>query len=327
MKAIVYENFGDEDVLSLAEVSQPEVRATDLLVRVVAAGVNRADILQRTGRYGTQTFGESPLLGLEVAGTVVELGANCDSFKIGDRVMGIVGGGGYAEYARVDGQMAVLVPETMTFLDAAATMESFVTAFEAVSHLAGVKEDSSVLIHGAAGGVGSACVQTAVALKAKVYGTASRERRADVVCLGAVDVFDYTRDNFEQKIKEVTVGVGVDAIIDFVGGDYLAANIRSLKEGGSLIQVGLMSNRTDASIPLKVLLYNHLRLIGTVMKSRTVDEKRAMVARFRKHLLPLFESNALHPIVNSVFPLALAADAHRKMQAGGVFGKIVLSIQ
>jgi NADPH2:quinone reductase len=261
---------------------------------------------------------------VEVAGTVVQLGANCDSFEIGARVMGIVGGGGYAEYARVDSQMAVLVPQTMTFVDAAATMESFVTAFEAVSHLAGVKEDSSILIHGAAGGVGSACVQTAVALRANVYGAASTLRAADVVRLGAVDVFDYARDDFEQKIKEATNGVGVDAIIDFVGGDYLAANIRSLKEGGSLVQVGLMSNKTDASITLDVLLYNHLKFISTVMKSRTIDEKRAMVARFRKHLLPLFESGALRPIIKGVFPLALAAEAHRKMQAGGGFGKIVL---
>lgn len=181
MKAIIYDHFGTADVLRLAEVATPEVRPTDVLVRVAAAGVNRADLLQRTGFYGDESFGESPLLGLEVAGKVISVGNDVQDVAVGDRVMAIVGGGGYAEFARVDREMAVEIPGNLSFVEGAAIMESFVTAFEAVSHLANIGHGQTILVHAAAGGVGSACVQVAQALGAKVFATAAAGCIADVI--------------------------------------------------------------------------------------------------------------------------------------------------
>ncbi|KYG19013.1 quinone oxidoreductase [Bradyrhizobium sp. AT1] len=326
MKGVVYDGFGPAEVLRLAEVSRPEVRPHDLLVRVKAAGVNRADILQRNGAYGNQSFGESTLLGLELAGEVVGVGSAVDDVSIGQRVMAIVGGGAYAEFARVDRRMATRIPDNISFVEGAAIMESFVTAVEAVSHVAGVGQGQTVLVHGAAGGVGSACVQVAHALGATVYATASASRLADVAGIGAAAVIDYRGDDFESVVTGLTDHRGVDAVIDFVGGDYLPRNLRSLRPGGTLVQVGILSGQHAPSIPLNLLLHNHLRLVGTVMKSRGVDEKRAMVRRFSEAFLPLFESGRLKPLVDRVFPLERAADAHRSVERGGGFGKVVLAV-
>ncbi|QTL05599.1 NAD(P)H-quinone oxidoreductase [Aquabacter sp. L1I39] len=326
MKAITYADFGGADVLRVAEVPMPQPRPTDLLVKVMAAGVNRADLLQRQGRYGRQHYGESELLGLEVAGEVVAAGSAVTDMRPGDRVMAIVGGGAYAEYARVDRDMAVRIPEPLAYVAAAAVMESFVTAWEAVVHLGGAEKGMAVLIHAAAGGVGSAAVEIAHALGARVFATANAARRPDVLRLGAEMAFDYRSEDFEQGARDATQGRGVDVIVDFVGGDYLARNLRSLAPGGRLVQMGLLGGKDSAEIPLGLVLHNHLRLIGTVMKSRSSEEKRAMVRRFAEGALPLFADGKLKPIVGKVFPLAEAADAHRFMEAGGGFGKIVLQV-
>ncbi|MBS9476863.1 NAD(P)H-quinone oxidoreductase [Ancylobacter sp. VKM B-3255] len=326
MKAIVFDDFGEADALRLTEVPMPEVRPGDLLVKVRAAGVNRADLLQRQGYYGRQTYGESDLLGLEVAGEVIAVGTDVTDIRPGERVMGIVGGGAYAEFARVDRSMAVPIPEHLDYVGAAAVMESFVTAWEAAVHLGGTTKGTAVLIHAAAGGVGSAAVEIAHALGARAFATANAERRAEVLALGAEAVFDYRSEDFEQGVRDATGGRGVDVIVDFVGGDYLARNLRSLAPGGRLVQVGLLGGQDTTNIPLSVLLHNHLRLIGTVMKSRRADEKRAMVRRFAEGALPMFADGRLKPLVGKVFPLARAAEAHRTMEAGGGFGKIVLKV-
>ena len=326
MKAITYDAFGPADVLHLRDVPMPETRPGDLLVRVEAAGVNRADLLQRNGFYGRQSFGESDLLGLELAGEVVEVGNDVHDVAVGDHVMAIVGGGGYAEYARVDRRMAARIPDGLTFVEAAAIMESFVTAYEAVVHLAGLRRTQSILVHAAAGGIGSACVQVAHALGATVYATAAAARVADVQGLGAETVIDYRADDFERVVLGLTRGRGLNAVVDFVGGDYLGSNIRCLGPGGTLVQVGILSGTHEASLPLNLVLHKHLRIIGTVMKSRDADEKRALVRRFADGMLPSFTSGRARPIVDTVFPLERAAEAHRKMEAGGGFGKIVLAI-
>ncbi len=324
MRAIVFDDFGTADVLRLAEAPMPQPRPGDLLVKVHAAGVNRADLLQRQGYYGRQSYGESDLLGLEVAGEVVTVGRDITDVRPGDRIMAIVGGGAYAEYARVDRGMAVPIPDGLDYVGAAAVMESFVTAWEAAVHLGGTSQGMAVLIHAAAGGIGSAGVEIAHALGAQVFATANAERRADVLSLGAVAAFDYQSEDFERGVREATSGHGVDVIVDFIGGDYLARNLRSLAPGGRLVQVGLLGGHDSAVIPLALLLHNHLRLIGTVMKSRTAEEKRAMVRRFAEGALPMFADGRLRPVVGQVFPLCEAAAAHRAMEAGGGFGKIVL---
>lgn len=325
MRAIAYDRFGPPDVLRRVEAPAPQLRPSDLLVRVAAAGVNRADLMQRTGFYGDQAFGESPLLGLELAGEVVEVGAEVTGFTVGDRVMAIVGGGAYAELARVDHGMAVKVPDGLSMIEAAGVMEAFVTAWEAVAHLGEVQAGQRVLIHAAAGGIGSAAVQVARALGASVFATASAERAADVLGLGAAAVIDYRTADFETEVARLTQGAGVAAVVDFIGGEYLARNLRSLAPGGRLVQVGVLSGDADATIPLDLVLHNHLRVIGTVMKSRTLTEKRAMVVRFAAGALPLLAKGALKPVIDVVLPLDQAAEAHRRLERGGGFGKIILA--
>ncbi len=324
MKAIMFADFGSADVLHLAEAPPPEIRPDDILVKVMAAGVNRADLLQREGVYGTQTYGDSPILGLEIAGEVVATGSAVIGFAIGDRVMGIVGGGAYAQYARLDSGMTAIIPDGMSFIEAAAVMESFVTGWEALAHLGQVAKGETVLVHAAAGGIGSAAVQLAKAVGAHVLATASAGTIDNVLSLGAEAVFDYRRSDFEAEVVDATASRGVDLIIDFVGGSYLARNIRSLAPGGRLVQVGLLGRDDNAIIPLDLVLHNHLRLIGTVMKSRSRTEKRAMVRRFAEQVLPTM-GRELAPIIGAVYPLKEAAEAHRRMEAGGVFGKIVLT--
>jgi NADPH:quinone reductase len=323
MKAIIFDDFGSADVLQLADVPVPDLRPDDLLVKVMAAGVNRADLLQREGVYGSQSYGDSTILGLEVAGEVMAVGEAVSGFAVGDHVMGIVGGGAYAQYARLDSGMAAVIPAGMSSTNAAAVMESFVTAWEALAHLGRIAAGETVLVHAAAGGIGSAAIQLAKSQGARVLATASGANVENVLALGADAVFDYRQVDFEAEIVDVTASRGVDLIIDFVGGSYLSRNIRSLAPGGRLVQVGLLGRDDNAIVPLGTVLHNHLQLLGTVMKSRSRADKRAMVRRFRHQVLPMM-GKELQPIVGTLYPLSAASDAHRRMEAGGVFGKIVL---
>ena len=326
MRAIVQDGFGGADVLRPADVPMPELRPNDLLVRVRAAGVNRADILQRDGFYAGQHFGESALLGLELAGDIVAVGPGVADLVEGDRIMAIVGGGAYAEYARVDRSMAVVLPDALSYEQAGGVMEAFVTAVETVHHLGGLQSGQTLLVHAAAGGIGSACVQLAAALGIRVLATAGNGRLDDVRRIGADAAFDYRLSDWEARVQTATDEAGVDAVIDFVGGDYLTPNLRSLKAGGRLVQVGILSGVDHSTIPLDLLLHKHLRIQGTVMKSRSPDEKRAMVERFVRIAMPLFAKGVVKPLIHATLPLERAADAHRLMEAGGVFGKIVLTV-
>ena len=328
MKAITFAAFGDADVLELTDVAAPQVRPTDLLVRVYAAGVNRADLTHRTGGYGHPNFGDSLIIGLEIAGEVIEKGSAVTGYEVGDRVMGVVGGGAYAELARIDYRMAMPIPAELDYVHAAAIPEVFVTAHEAMMHLARLKAGDSVLIHAAAGGVGSAAVQLAYATGATVYATTEGSKISRVEHLGADVAIDYKAEDFAEVIASKTNGRGVDAIIDFVGEPYFARNIASLANGGRLVQVGILGGGGHVALKLEDILYRHLQIIGTVMKSRTQPEKHAMIKRFREHWLDRFEGGgSLEPVVDSTYPLSRAADAHRKMESAQNVGKIILTMQ
>lgn len=327
MKAITFETFGGPDVLRLTEVPAPQVRPTDLLVRVHAAGVNRADLTHRKGGYGRPDFGDSPIIGLEIAGEVVETGSEVVGYRVGDRVMGVVGGGAYAELARIDYRMAMPIPASLDYVHAAAIPEVFVTAHEALLHLAGLQRGDSVLVHAAAGGVGSAAVQLACATGATVYATTDGSKVERVEHLGAEIVIDYKRQDFAEVITWHTQGRGVDVIVDFIGEPYFARNLQLLANGGRLIQVGILGGGGDVAVKLEDILYRHLRIIGTVMKSRSQPEKHAMIRRFREHWLDRFEGGgSLEPVLDSTFPLARAADAHRRMESAENVGKIILTM-
>jgi NADPH:quinone reductase len=326
MKAITFNEFGDADVLELTDVPAPDVRPTDLLVRVHAAGVNRADLTHRRGGYGRPNFGDSTVMGLEIAGEVIETGADVSGFKAGDRVMGVVGGGAYAELARFDYRMAMHVPASLDFVHAAAIPEVFVTAHEAMLHLGRLQRGDSVLIHAAAGGVGSAAVQLARATGATIFATAEAGKLERVAHLGADVTIDYRTQDFAEVIAKQTEGRGVDVVIDFVGEPYFARNIASLANGGRLVQVGILGGGGRVNVELEQILYRHIQIMGTVMKSRPQEDKHAMVRRFREHWLTRFDSGAgLEPVVDSTFPLARAADAHRRMESSANVGKIILT--
>jgi putative PIG3 family NAD(P)H quinone oxidoreductase len=328
MKAITIEEFGHPDVLKLSDVPDPLVRPADLLVRVYAAGVNRADLTHRTGGYGRPDFGDSPIIGLEIAGEVIEKGNAVVGFEVGDRVMGVVGGGAYAELARIDYRMAMPIPAQLDYVHAAAIPEVFVTAHEALMHLARLKPGDSVLIHAAAGGVGSAAVQLAYATGATVYATTDGSKLSRVEHLGADVAIDYKNSDFAEVIASKTDGRGVDVIIDFVGEPYFARNLASLANGGRLIQVGILGGGGKVALELEHILYRHLQIIGTVMKSRTPPEKHDMIKRFREHWLERFEGGgSLEPVVDSTFPLSRAADAHHRMESSENVGKIILTMQ
>lgn len=326
MQAIVFDEFGGPEVLVARDIPRPELRPHDLLVHNAAIGVNRADLSHRKGAYGRAYFGDSDLMGLEVAGTVAEVGPEVQGFAVGDRVMGIVGGGAYAEYSRIDHRMAMHVPQNLSLTEAGAVAEVFVTAHEAMFHLARLQAGESVLIHAAAGGVGSAAVQLAHAAGARVFTTASADKREAVRGFGADVFIDYRSEDFEAVVREQTGGKGVDVVIDFIGAPYLARNVRSLAIGGRMTVVGLLGGAAEggAQLPVDVLLYRHLQIYGTVMKSRPPEVKQAMTQRFAERWLGALADGTLRPVIDSSYPLADAASAHRRMETGVSVGKILL---
>lgn len=326
MKAITFDKFGASDVLKLADAPEPVLRPDDLIVRTHAAGVNRADLTHRRGGYGWPDFGDSTIMGLEIAGEVIAVGANVTGFKFGDRVMGIVGGGAYAEISRIDHRMAMPIPAGLDYVQAAAITEVFVTAHEALLHLGKLQEGETVLIHAGAGGVGGAAVQLARAAGATVIATAQAGAHDLVRRMGAHHAIDYENEDFAQVVAMLTGERGVDVILDFIGAPYFERNVNALNFGGRLVQIGIMGGIENARIPLDRLLYRHLHIIGTVMKSRSQEVKHAMSRRFKERWLSQFGKDGLMPVIDSVFPLAEAGAAQQRMEDGLNVGKIVLTM-
>lgn len=326
MQAIIFDNFGAADVLHIGEALEPLLRPNDLLVRTRAAGVNRADLTHRRGGYGWPDFGDSTIMGLEIAGDVIAVGENVEGYAVGDRVMGIVGGGAYAEVARIDYRMAMPIPDGLDYVHAAAITEVFVTAHEALIHLGKLQPGETVLIHAGAGGVGGAAVQLAHATGATVFATAQASAHELVRRLGADHPIDYVNEDFAEVVDRLTDKRGVDLILDFIGAPYFERNVNSLAFGGRLVQIGIMGGIENARIPLDRLLYRHLQIIGTVMKSRTQEVKHGMSCRFKERWLAHFVKDGLTPVIDSVYPLAQAGAAQQRMEDGLNVGKIVLTM-
>jgi len=325
MKAISFDQFGAADVLKIGDVPEPVLRPADLLVRTHAAGVNRADLTHRRGGYGWPDFGDSTIMGLEIAGEVIAIGEEVQGYSVGDHVMGIVGGGAYAEVARIDYRMAMPIPDGVDYIHAAAITEVFVTAHEALIHLGKLQPGESVLIHAGAGGVGGAAVQLARAVGATVFATAQSRSHDLVRKIGADYVVDYEKEDFAEVVAARTENRGVNLILDFIGAPYFERNINSLDFGGRLVQIGIMGGIDNARIPLDRLLYRHLQIMGTVMKSRSQDVKHAMSRRFKERWLSQIGKDGLNPVIDSVYPLAKASAAHQRMEDGLNVGKIVLT--
>jgi putative PIG3 family NAD(P)H quinone oxidoreductase len=299
--------------------------AEQILVRVRATALNRADVMQRLGQYPPPP-GESDILGLELAGEVEAVGAAVKDIAPGDRVFGLVGSGGYAEKAVIDARMAMLMPSGWSFTQAAAVPEVFFTAQETIFTLAGLQQGETLLIHAAASGVGTAGIQMARETGARIFVTAgSAEKIQRCIDLGATAGCNYKERDFADWVKEVTNGQGVDVIEDFIGAAYWERNLRSLKIGGRLVLVGLMGGvKIEANLGL--IMTKRLQIFGSVLRSRPLVDKIAITQRFRSNWLPLLAAGRIAPVVDRVFPIAQVADAHRYMEENRNFGKIILAV-
>ncbi len=325
MRAVTQSGHGGPEVLRVSEVEPPVPAAEQLLVRVRASALNRADTLQRKGMYPPPK-GESDILGLELAGEVEACGPGVEGFAKGTRVFGLVGGGGYAEYALIDREMAMPIPEGWSFAEAAAVPEVFFTANETVFVLGNLQPGEAVLIHAGGSGVGTAAIQMAHHIGARVYFTAgSDEKIRRAMALGADGGINYRTHDFAEEIQRLTDGAGVDVVEDFLGASYLSRNLAVLRPGGRLVLVALMGG-AKCEIDLSTVMRNRLQVFGSVMRSRSLEDKRGITARFLERWLPPLVSGKLKPVIDSVFPLDEVVAAHEAMEANKNFGKIILSM-
>lgn len=326
MKAIIRTGDGGPEVLRLDEIASPKPAETQVLVDVHATALNRADMLQRRGGYPPPP-GESDILGLEIAGTVSAIGAATKGIKPGDRVFGLVGGGGYAEQAVIDYRMAMPIPDEWRFEEAAAVPEVFFTANENIFTLGRLSAGETILIHAGGSGVGSAGIQISHHAGATVFVTAgTAEKVARCERLGASAGINYKEQDFVDEILRLTDGAGVDVVLDFIGAPYFQRNLSLLKTKGRLLQVGLIGG-TTADVNLGTLMRNRLQLIGSVMRPQPLEEKIAITHRFMARWLPELKRRTLQPIIDTVFPLAEAQQAHEYMEANRNFGKIILKVR
>ncbi|HEY3228631.1 MAG TPA: NAD(P)H-quinone oxidoreductase [Roseiflexaceae bacterium] len=320
MKAILFDQPGGPDVLRLGEAPDPEPAAGELLVRVRATAANRADLLQRRGAYPPPA-GASPILGLELAG---EVRSGAGGWRPGDRVMAVVTGGGYAELATVPAGMAIRIPDHLSFEEAAAIPEAFLTAFLNLFTLGRLQGGESVLIHAGASGVGTAAIQLARAAGARVLITAgSDEKLARCRELGAEVAIHYKRESFRERVAEATAGRGVNLILDFVGAPYWDDNLASLAIDGRLASIGTLGG-SRGPIDIGPIHAKRLTIVGAALRRFPPPQKTALAEAFATFALPRFESGELRPVVDSVYPLAQAAEAHRYMESNSNTGKIVL---
>ena len=325
MQAIVFDEPGDESVLRLGEAPSPSLRSGCVRIRTRAAGVNRADLVQRMGGYPAPP-GASALLGLEVAGEVVEVADGVSAWKPGDRVMALLPGGGYAEESVVHAGSVMAIPEGLSFTDAAALPEVLLTVYRNVFQLGELPRGGGALVHGGGSGIGTAAIQMIKAWGATVVVTAgSAEKCQQCLDLGADFAANYREDDFVAVAKEASGGRGVDVVLDHIGGAYLEKNCSALAVEGRLVVIGLMGG-AKGDLPLGALLMKRLRVIGSTLRALPEEQKAEIVAGFQRDFGAAVEKGEIRPIVDRVLPIAEAAEAHRVMQASTHFGKIVLEV-
>lgn len=327
MKAVLMEGFGGVEVLKLGEVDRPVPKEGEVLVKVYATSINRPDLVQREGKYPPPP-GDSEILGLEVAGVIEELGPGVTGWKKGDRVVSLVGGGGYAEYAVAYACHLMPIPESVSFEEAACICESYITAFLNVFMIGGLQDGETAILHGGGGGVNTAAIQLCKALapKSKLIVTASPEKLERVKQLGADLVINFKETpDFSEAVKEFTNKKGVDVILDHVGAKYLAPNMNSLGYKGRLVIIGVISG-IKAELNLALMMVKRQQIIGSVLRSRPVSEKGEIAAEFVRRAMPKFADRTIVPIIEKVFPIEEVVAAHRMMEEDKHFGKIVLKI-
>ena len=326
MKVVEVITVGSPEGLAVCDRPVPTVTSGELLIKVAAAGVNRADIMQRVGHYPPPS-GASDILGLEVSGTVAVVGSGVAEWRVGDPVCALVTGGGYAEYCVVPAPQCLPVPAGIDLVDAAALPEAFFTVWKNVIGCGRLAEGETFLVHGGSSGIGTTAIQLARHLCARVLATAgSDEKCAACEQLGAERAINYRTEDFVQVVKQVTDGRGVDVILDMVGGAYLQRNLDSLALEGRIVLIGLMGG-AKGEVNLARLMSRRLILTGSTLRSRSVKEKGAIAAALREHVWPHIASHELRPVIHAKFSLKDAAEAHRVMETSTHIGKLLLVVE
>jgi len=324
MKAITIPTPGDADALVLDEVPTPEIAADEVLVEVAAAGVNRADLMQRQGFYPPPP-GASAYPGLEVSGTISALGSEVTGWAVGDQVCALLSGGGYAEQVAVPATQLLTVPDGVSLVDAAALPEVGCTVWSNLFMTANLQPGQTVLIHGGSSGIGTMAIQLAREVGARVAVTAgSTDKLAACRALGAEILVNYREQDFVEVLADATQGHGADVILDNIGAKYLARNVSALAVNGRLVIIGLQGG-AKADLDINALLRKCAAVIATSLRGRPAAEKATIVAAVREHVWPLVESGRVKPVVHRTFPLAQAPDAHRELEASTNIGKVLLT--
>jgi len=325
MKAVEIAEPGGPEVLRVVERDLPRLGSSDVLIRVSAAGVNRPDLLQREGKYPAPS-GVTDIPGLEVAGTVVSAGSEVAWPRVGDTVMALVAGGGYAEFCAAPAGSCLKIPPGYSSIDAAAVPETFFTVWANVFESGRLQPDETFLVHGGGSGIGTAAVQMVKALGGKPYATARGPKKcAAVEALGALKCIDSTTHDFVKEMKELTEGRGVDVILDMLGGDCTQRNLQALAFDGRLVQIAtLLGSR--AEINMGMVMQKRLTLTGSTLRSRPDFEKARIARAIAERVSPHMESGAIRPVIHMTFPLEAAGKAHTQLEEGNAIGKIVLIV-
>lgn len=323
MRAISISEPGDADVLTVTEEARPSAGPGQVVIDVAAAGVNRADVMQRLGFYPPPK-GASPLPGLEVSGTVAEVADGVSGIAVGDEVCALIDGGGYAEAVAVPSTQVLPVPKGVSLADAAGLPEVVCTVWSNVFMTANLQPGETLLVHGGSSGIGTMAIQLAKALGARVAVTAGSAEKLDACrALGADVAISYKDEDFVERVREETDGRGADVILDNMGAKYLGRNVDALATAGRLVVIGLMGGR-KGELDLGTLLSKRGAVIATSLRARPAEEKAAIVAAVREHVWPLVEDGTVRPVIHQTYPLADAAQAHRDMEASGHIGKLLL---
>ncbi len=325
MKAIIINKPGSAEQLKLGEYPKPACGENEILVKVKATALNRADILQREGKY-PPPVGASPVLGLEISGIIEEVGSSVFKWKIGDKVFGLLPGGGYAEYAVIHESMAMEIPVNIPFEEAAAIPEAFLTAFQSLVWLGELKAGEVVLIHAGASGIGTAAIQLAREIGAKIIITSSQEKHKICKELGADLTIDYKTQNFKDEVLKFTNNYGADVIIDFIGGSYFKDNIESLTRDGRLILLATLSGGKVEEFDVRQILTKRLRIIGSTLRSRSLEYQIKLTNDFKEFAYDKIKKGIIKPIIDDIYNLKDVALAHRKMEENKNSGKIVLKV-
>jgi NADPH2:quinone reductase len=327
MKAVIITHPGEPEVLQIAERPKPVCGPGEVMVKVMAAGVNRPDVAQRKGNYPPPAGAPNEIPGLEIAGLIDEVGPEVTRWKKGDKVCALVWGGGYAQYCNVPEGQCLPIPDNMTFIEAASLPETFFTVWSNLFMRGKLQPGESILIHGGSSGIGTTAIQMAKAMGSTVYVTAGNDEKCRF-CekLGADKAINYNTENFAERINQLTGGNGVNVILDMIGGEYFKGNVDSLAIEGRLVLINVMKGKT-AEIELSAVMRKRIFITGSMLRGRDVSFKAEVARQLEQHIWPLISAGKIKACIHAVFPAEKAADAHRMLESSAHMGKIVLSFE